>query len=198
MLSAQCVEDSIYFDGNIFVELNWKVLNLSVSLLITTSEPQNTRLDLIFCYLWVPLLYKWMLHLNFELIVLLQIIIQIINLIILFIAFCGVVYPLIHTHSGLSLRDRGWGFALATKNAAPGYFHSKMEEKWNQKKSLVGLIPRLLVVFTWQLEILVTVLPLFFPALLPFTFCTEIFTCNQCFVCVVISEKILLLVYMYM
>ena len=71
------------------VQLNWKVLNLSVSLLITTSEPQNTRLDLIFCYLLVPLLYKWMLHLNFELIVLLQIIIQIINLIILFIAFVG-------------------------------------------------------------------------------------------------------------
>ena len=56
------------------VQLNWKVLNLSVSLLITTSEPQNTRLDLTFCYLLVPLLYKWMLHLNFELIVLLQII----------------------------------------------------------------------------------------------------------------------------
>ena len=71
------------------VQLNWKVLNLSVPLLITTSEPQNTRLDLIFCYLLVPLLYKWMLHLNFELIVLLQIIIQIINLIILFIAFVG-------------------------------------------------------------------------------------------------------------
>lgn len=71
------------------VQLNWKVLNLSVSLLITTSERQNTRLDLIFCYLLVPLLYKWMLHLNFELIVLLQIIIQIINLIILFIAFVG-------------------------------------------------------------------------------------------------------------
>ena len=71
------------------VQLNWKVLNLSVSLLITTSEPQNTSLDLIFCYLWVPLLYKWMLHLNFELIVLLQIIIQIINLIILFSAFVG-------------------------------------------------------------------------------------------------------------
>lgn len=84
------------------VQLNWKVLNLSVSLLITTSEPQNTRLDLIFCYLLVPLLYKWMLHLNFELIVLLQIIIQIINLIILFNCICGVVHPLIHTHSRLS------------------------------------------------------------------------------------------------
>ena len=31
--------------------------------------------------------------------------------------------------SGLSLRGRGWGFAQATKNAAPGYFHRKMEEK---------------------------------------------------------------------
>ena len=71
-----------------------------------------------------------MLHLNFELIVLLQIIIQIINLIILFIAFVGLFMdPLIHTQSGLSLRGRGWGFAPATKNAAPGYFHRKMEEK---------------------------------------------------------------------
>ena len=71
------------------VQLNWKVLNLSVLLLITTSEPQNTRLDLIFCYLLVPLLYKWMLHLNFELIVLLQIIIQIINLIICLLHLWG-------------------------------------------------------------------------------------------------------------
>ena len=71
-----------------------------------------------------------MLHLNFELIVLLQIIIQIINLIILFIAFVGLFMdPLIHTPLGLSLRGRGWGFAPATKNAAPGYFHRKMEEK---------------------------------------------------------------------
>ena len=63
-----------------------------------------------------------MLHLNFELIVLLQIIVQIINLIILFIAFVGLF---IH----LFIPIQGWGFAPATKNAAPGYFHRKMEEK---------------------------------------------------------------------
>ena len=94
------------------VQLNWKVLNLSVSLLITTSEPQNTRLDLIFSYLLVSLLYKWMLHLNFELIVLLQIIIQIINLIILFIAFVGLFIhlfiPIQGSHYEAGTRDLPW------------------------------------------------------------------------------------------
>ena len=39
-------------------------------------------------------------------------------------------------------------------NMVPGYFHRKIEEKYNQKKSS-GFIPHLLVLFTWQLEILV-------------------------------------------
>ena len=83
------------------VQLNWKVLNLSVSLLITTSEPQNTRLDLTFCYLLVPLLYKWMLHLNFELIVLLQIILFRLSIwLFCLLHLWGCLYPLIHTHSG--------------------------------------------------------------------------------------------------
>ena len=44
-------------------------------------------------------------------------------------------------------------------SVVPGYFYQKIEEKYNQKKSLaVWLIPWLLVVFTRQLEILVTTL----------------------------------------
>ena len=60
--------------------------------------------------------------------------------------------------SGLSLRGRGRGIPPTTKNGGPGFFHSEIEEKQNQKKSLVSLIPCLLVVFTRQLEILVTAL----------------------------------------
>ena len=62
----------------------------------------------------------------------------------------------IHLHfTGLSLRGGGWGFALATvKNVAPGYFHREIESK----EIPSCLIDRLLVVFTWQLEILVTAL----------------------------------------
>ena len=111
------------------VQLNWKVLNLSVSLLITTSEPQNNRLDLIFCYLLVPLLYKWMLHLNFGIDSIITNYYSDYQFDYFVYCICGVVYPLIHTHSGLSLRGRGQGFAPATKNAAPSYFHRKMEEK---------------------------------------------------------------------
>ena len=39
-------------------------------------------------------------------------------------------------------------------NMAPSYVHRKIEEKYNEKKSL-AVLPHLLVVFTWQLEILV-------------------------------------------
>ena len=60
--------------------------------------------------------------------------------------------------SGLSLRGRGRGFTPATKNMAPGFFNREIEEKQNQKKSVVSLIPCLLVVFTRQLENLVTAL----------------------------------------
>ena len=38
--------------------------------------------------------------------------------------------------SGLSLRARGWGFHPVAMNVAPGYFHKKKEEKYNQKKSV--------------------------------------------------------------
>ena len=35
----------------------------------------------------------------------------------------------LHHASGLSLRAGGWGFSLATKRVAPGYFYWKIEEK---------------------------------------------------------------------
>ena len=61
----------------------------------------------------------------------------------------------IHLHfKGLSLRGGGWGFPLATMNVAPGYFHRKIESK----EIPSCLIDHLLVVFTRQLEILVTAL----------------------------------------
>ena len=56
--------------------------------------------------------------------------------------------------SGLSLRAGGRGFSPATKRVAPGYFYWKIEPK----EIPSPLIPRLLVVFTRQLEILVTTL----------------------------------------
>ena len=56
--------------------------------------------------------------------------------------------------SGLSLRAGGRGFSPATKRVAPGYFYWKIEPK----EIPSHLIPRLLVVFTRQLEILVTTL----------------------------------------
>ena len=56
--------------------------------------------------------------------------------------------------AGLSLRAGGRGFSPATKRVAPGYFYWKIEPKEIPSR----LIPRLLVVFTWQLEILVTTL----------------------------------------
>ena len=56
--------------------------------------------------------------------------------------------------TGLSLRAGGRGFSPATKRVAPGYFYWKIEPKEIPSR----LIPRLLVVFTRQLEILVTTL----------------------------------------
>ena len=60
---------------------------------------------------------------------------------------------------GKENKDQGWsliaggqGFSPATKRVAPGYFYWKIEPK----EILSSLIPRLLVVFTQQLEILGT------------------------------------------
>ena len=59
--------------------------------------------------------------------------------------------------AGLSLRAGGWGFSPATKRVAPSYFYWKIEEN-RTKRNPYRLIPRLFVVFTGQLEILVTTL----------------------------------------
>ena len=56
--------------------------------------------------------------------------------------------------TGLSLRGGGRGFPPAIMNVFPGYFQRKIEPK----EIPSCLIPRLLVVFTRQLEILVTTL----------------------------------------
>ena len=55
------------------------------------------------------------------------------------------------------IKSRGQGFSLATKRVAPGFFYWKIEEK-KPKEIPSRLIPCLLVVFTRQLEILVTTL----------------------------------------
>ena len=57
--------------------------------------------------------------------------------------------------SGL-LRGGGWGFLPATINVAPAFFHRKLEKKRSKKELSSRFILCLLVVFTWQLEILVT------------------------------------------
>ena len=68
--------------------------------------------------------------------------------------------------TGLSLRGRGWGFPPATMNVAPKCSQRKIEEKEiktrrkriEPKETPSCLILCLLVVFTQQLEILVTAL----------------------------------------
>ena len=57
------------------------------------------------------------------------------------------------TFTGLSLRAGGRGFPPPTMSVVSGYFHRR---KIEPKEIPRCLIPRLLVVFTWQLEILVT------------------------------------------
>ena len=52
----------------------------------------------------------------------------------------------------LSLRGGGRGFPLATMNVAPSYFLRKIEEKWNQNKSLAVLFPTYLLNLTSNLK----------------------------------------------
>ena len=54
-------------------------------------------------------------------------------------------------------KSAGGGFPVATMNVAPGYFHRKIETI-KPKEIPRHLIPRLLVVFTQQLEILLFIL----------------------------------------
>ena len=62
--------------------------------------------------------------------------------------------PFSHVITGLSLRAGGQVFPPASMNVASGYFYWKIKPK----EIPSCLIPHLLVVFTWQLEILVTTL----------------------------------------
>jgi len=39
-----------------------------------------------------------------------------------------------HSNAGLPSRGGGWGLFLATMNAAPGYFHRKIDRKKKQKE----------------------------------------------------------------
>ena len=65
--------------------------------------------------------------------------------------------PGVNTRPGLWLRGGGQRFPPATMNVASSYFHMKVEEKIIQPKEIPScLTPCLLVVFTRQLEILVT------------------------------------------
>ena len=63
--------------------------------------------------------------------------------------------------SGLSLRAGGRVFSPATKRVAPGQLLLENRRKIEPKEIPSRLIPRLLVVFTRQLEILVTTLHVF-------------------------------------
>ena len=59
-------------------------------------------------------------------------------------------------NTGLSLRGGGWGFLPATENVAPWLLSLENRGKIEPKEIPSCLTPRLLVVFTRQLEILVT------------------------------------------
>ena len=56
------------------------------------------------------------------------------------------------------IKRRRPGFPPPTTNVGPGYFHRKIEKKIEPKEIPSSLIPRLVVVSSWQLEILVTTL----------------------------------------
>ena len=65
--------------------------------------------------------------------------------------------------TGLPLRARGKGFPLATTNVVPLPLSLENRKKKTEPKEIPScLIPHLLVVFTWQLETLVTTLYLYF------------------------------------
>ena len=77
---------------------------------------------------------------------------------------CENQYPVVrvlYQLTGLSLRAGGRGFPLAAMNMVTGEFHRKIEEIIMEPKEISScLIACLLVVFTQQLEILVTSLRL--------------------------------------
>ena len=54
--------------------------------------------------------------------------------------------------TGLSLRAGGLGFSPANKRVAPGYFYWKIEQNWNQKKSLAVWFPAYLLYLPGNLK----------------------------------------------
>ena len=59
---------------------------------------------------------------------------------------------------GLSLRAGGYGFPPANMSVTPPCYQRKIEEKYNQKKSLAVLFPAYLLFLPGNFEILVTAL----------------------------------------
>ena len=55
-------------------------------------------------------------------------------------------------NSRLSLRGGDRGLPPATMNVAPGYLHRKIEEKYNQKKSLAVFFPAYLLYLSGNLK----------------------------------------------
>ena len=80
---------------------------------------------------------------------------RVVLLISFFVLFCFVVVFFL---SGLSLRAGGRGFSPATKRVAPRLLLLENRRKIEPKGIPSRLIPLLLVVFTRQLEILMTTL----------------------------------------
>ena len=72
-------------------------------------------------------------------------------------AYSNVLFP------GLSLRVGGRGFSPVYYERGPGYFHRKIEEKWNQKKSLAVWFPTSCCIYpeTWNLSDIHVLLPRF-------------------------------------
>ena len=72
-------------------------------------------------------------------------------------AYSNVLLP------GLSLRVGGRGFSLDYYERGPGYFPMKIEEKWNQKKSLAVWFPNSCCIYpeTWNLSDINVLLPRF-------------------------------------
>ena len=87
-------------------------------------------------------------------------IITIINIIVIIIisSLINIWTILADPDPGLSLRGRGWEFFPATKNVPQLLSKEKYSRKIEPKETPSCLIPCLLLVFSWQLKILVTTL----------------------------------------
>ena len=76
---------------------------------------------------------------------------------------CGYTQAIV-TCTGLSTRAGGWVFPSATDYKVPWLLSLENRRKIEPKEKIPScLIPRLLVIFKWRLEILVTTLPIHVP-----------------------------------